>query len=112
MLTAAAVVFALAAVGGLILAMRHFQGKPLPVPVAFLHGLLGASGLTLLLIAIASMTEPGSVAIAAVLFGITAIGGFILVSFHMRSKRHPSALIVLHGGLAVTAFLILLFAIL
>jgi hypothetical protein len=112
MLTTAAVIFAVAAVGGAILAIRHFQNKPLPLPLAFIHGLLAASGLAVLLIAIVSLDTPGSVTTAAILFGAAALGGFVLVSFHMRGKRHPSALILLHGGLAVTAFLILLSAIL
>ena len=112
MFAVATVIFALAAVGGAILAIRHFQNKPLPMPLAFLHGLLAAGGLAVLLIGIVSLDVSGGITTAAVLFGAAALGGFILVSFHIRGKRHPSALILLHGGLAVTAFLILLFAIL
>ena len=48
LITWAAIVFAIAALGGATLATLHFRGRtPLPMPLALLHGLLAASGLVL-----------------------------------------------------------------
>ena len=39
-----------------------------------------------------------------------ALGGFFLLSFHMRDKPHPKAVVVLHALLAVTGVVALLVA--
>jgi hypothetical protein len=109
MLTWAAVLFAIAALGGATLATMHFKGRmPLPMPLALLHGLLAASGLVLLIIA--ALTQPGfgGLALAAlVIFVIAALGGFYLFAHHLRGQRLPSPVVLIHGGAAVVAFLAL-----
>jgi hypothetical protein len=108
--TWAAVLFALAAVGGATLAALHFRGRhPLPMPLALLHGLLAAGGLALLVIA--ALTEPafGTLALLSLLiFVIAALGGFYLFSYQLRERPLPSAIVLIHGGAAVVAFLLLL----
>jgi hypothetical protein len=42
------------------------------------------------------------------LFVAAALGGFFLVSFHVRRQRLPSAVVVVHALVAVSAFLLLL----
>lgn len=42
------------------------------------------------------------------LFLVAAVGGFTLLSFHLRGRSLPSALIIGHGLVAVTAFIVLL----
>ena len=110
MLTWAAIVFAIAALGGATLAIMHFRGRaPLPMPLALLHGLLAASGLVLLIAA--ALTQPGfgGLALAAlVIFVVAALGGFYLFAHHLRGKPLPSPVVVIHGGAAVVAFLLLL----
>jgi len=49
--------------------------------------------------------------LALVLFLIVAIGGFTLLSFHLRRKRQPGALILIHGGAAVVSFVLLIIAV-
>jgi len=71
------------------------------VPLALGHGVLAATALVLaLLVAIA----PGVAAIVkygvAVLV-LAALGGFFLLSFHLRGKPHPRVVVVLHALLAV-----------
>jgi hypothetical protein len=39
---------------------------------------------------------------------IAALGGFYLFSFHLRSQMLPSAVVLIHGGAAVLAFVLLL----
>jgi hypothetical protein len=45
---------------------------------------------------------------ALALFLVTATGGFTLLSFHLRGRALPSALIIGHGLVAVSAFIVLL----
>ena len=89
MLPIAVGLFAVAAVGGLTLAVLHFKKKSLPLPLALLHGLLGASGLVVLLVAILQGGTPAKAAYAIILFAVAAIGGFYLFSFHLRKKAFP-----------------------
>jgi hypothetical protein len=106
----AAIVFAVAALGGVTLATLHFRGRmPLPIPLALLHGLLAATGLVLLIAAALMQPGFGGLALAAlVLFVIAALGGFYLFSFHLRGRALPSPVVLAHGGAAVVAFLLLL----
>jgi hypothetical protein len=45
---------------------------------------------------------------ALVIFVIAALGGFYLFSFHLRSQVLPSPVVLIHGGAAVLAFVLLL----
>src|SRR4029453_9803750 len=108
MLKIAALLFAIAAVGGLTLAVLHFKKKTLPIPLALLHGLLGAAGLVSLFLALLATGFSGALALAFVIFLVVALGGFLLFSFHLRKKPLPNALVIIHGLAAVVAFGILL----
>ena len=107
----AAVLFALGALGGLFMAVRSFGGQSIPVPVAVLHGLFGATGLVLLLYAVVMGMGGGTARIALAVLLLAALGGFYLLSFHIRKERHPKAVIVVHALVAVVGFLTLLTAI-
>lgn len=107
----AAVLFALGALGGLFMAVRSFSGQSIPVPVAVLHGVLGATGLVLLLIGVLAGMGGGTARIALIVLVVAALGGFFLLSFHVKKERHPKAVIVVHALVAVVGFLTLLTAI-
>jgi hypothetical protein len=107
----AAILFALGALGGLVMAMRAFRGEAIPVPLAIGHGLLGAAGLVLLVIGVLAGTAGQTATIALVLLLVAALGGFYLLSFHIRKQQHPRAVIVIHALVAVIGFLTLLVAI-
>lgn len=106
MLITAIVIFALAAVGGLIMAVRRFQGKQAPWPLSILHALLGAAGLVLVLIAVMKGAA-GYVLAALIVLAIAALGGFFLASFHARRTLAPKAVVVIHALVAVAGFLLL-----
>ena len=111
MLTYAAIVFAIAALGGATLAYMRIVKKDVSMPLALAHGLLAATGLVLLTIGVTRTGGTGlTVALAA--FIIAALGGFTTFSFHLRSRPLPIPLVVIHGGAAVVAFLILLVTVL
>lgn len=107
MLTTAIILFAIAAVFGLILLTAILRSKETPKPVVYLHGLFAAIGLVLLII-YSMNPDAKSVAISLVLFIIAAIGGFILFGRDMTKKPGPKWLAVVHALAAVTSFVILL----
>lgn len=109
MLITAAILFAIAATGGATMAIMHFRGRtPPPMPLALGHGLLAASALVVLILALLKTGFGGLGALALVVFLIAALGGFYLFSLHLRNKPLPSPVILVHGGAAAAAFVILL----
>jgi hypothetical protein len=105
------ILFAIAAVAGLTMAVMHFRGFSPPKPVlAVLHGLFAASGLVILLLALIKTGFGGKTGIALGLLVVAALGGFGLLGFHAKGQRLPSALVVVHALVAVAGFLTLLLA--
>ncbi len=108
MITAAIIAFAIAAVGGLILAAHVLRNQFAPWALSLLHALLGAVGLILLIIALAEGSATQPVLVGFILLLIAALGGFFLVSFHARKRFPPKAVVVVHAAVAVIGFLTLL----
>jgi hypothetical protein len=103
--------FAVAALAGATMAVMHFRGKTPPRPaLAAIHGLFAASGLVVLLLALLKVGFGGTPGIAFGLFALAALGGFALLSFHLRGRALPSGLVVGHGLLAVAGFVVLVAA--
>jgi hypothetical protein len=105
----AIVLFALAALGGLVLALRRAKNLPLPAGLAVGHGLAAAAGLVTLLLTVLS-GAPSLADIALVLLVGAALGGFVTASFHVRGKKIPMPLVVVHACVAVGGFLLLVVA--
>lgn len=112
MLTYALIVFAIAAVGGLVLAASVLRGRMAPWALSIVHALLGATGLILLVVVFLQGAAPGRVTAALGLLVVAALGGFFLASFHLRRKIAPKAVVLIHAGVAVVGFLTLLSAVL
>ena len=112
MLRTASALFALAALGGLIMAGMRFNGSPRPPSwLAMGHGLLAAAGLTLLIYAALTVGIPVMAQIGLGLFCLAAIGGAALnLLFHTKQLPLPIPLIIVHALLAVMAFVALLFS--
>jgi glucose uptake protein GlcU len=108
----AVLLIALGAVVGLYMAIQHFKGRTPPkAGVAILHGLLAVSGVIVLLLGVWEIGFGTAHTWALLLFGVAALGGLYLVSHHMRQRPLPNGVIVIHGLIAVIAFLILLTAV-
>ena len=110
MLNTAAVVFAIAALGGIVLASQVLRGKFAPWMLSLLHAALGAAGIVLVLVTVIQGLR-GSAALALGLFVVAALGGFFLASFHYRKQLPPSAVVVVHAVVALAGFGALLAAI-
>ena len=108
MLTASIVLFLYAAFSGLVMAVGIFRGTKPWVPLAVGHGILAATALVLaLLVAIA--TDVAAIKVGVAVLVLTALGGFLLLSFHLRGKPHPWVVVVLHalpalGGVGCLVF--------
>jgi hypothetical protein len=108
----AAILFAIAAVGGVIMAAMRFGGRELPpMALAVVHGLFAASGLVTLILAVVGAQTSWAAVVAVIGFVIAALGGFVLFAHHLRRKALPVNYVVLHGAAAVISFVLLLAAI-
>lgn len=112
MLQTATILLAITALGGVLMAGIRFGARRNPPAwVAMLHGLLAASGLTLLVYAICTTTVPPMATIALVLFLLAAGGGAVMsLAYKWRQILIPAWLVVAHALLAVTGFVALLVA--
>lgn len=106
MLTYAVLSFAIAAIGGLLLASYVLKGQLAPWGLSLLHAGLGALGLVLVLLTVLNGAGP-MVSIALVILVIAALGGFYLASLHLRETVAPRNVVVIHAGAAVIGFLLL-----
>jgi len=109
-----AILFALAALGGLTLAVMHFRSggreRP-PTALAVGHGLVAAAALVLLVIGVLGAAAGSSTlpVVALAIFVLAALGGaYLFLGKHLRGQALPSAVVVVHGLAAVAGFLVLL----
>jgi hypothetical protein len=108
-MTIALLLFAVAAVGGLVIAVMRFKGKPYPpMGLALVHGAVAAAGLVALIALVARGQGTPRATTSLVLFLVAALGGFGLFFYHLRKVALPKWLVVVHALVAVVAFLILL----
>ncbi|MGO8972231.1 MAG: hypothetical protein ACLPTZ_28650 [Beijerinckiaceae bacterium] len=108
MLGYALVVFAIGALGGLMLATYVLRGRLAPWLLSLLHAGLGAVGLLLVIYA-ALTTGISQAALAAlVILAVAALGGFYLASIHLRGKVAEKSIVFIHAGVAIIGFLTLL----
>jgi hypothetical protein len=111
MLSLAVIVFAIAAVGGLILALHVLRDRFAPWSLSILHALLGATGLVLVSLAVVG-DEGGSLILGSLLvLVVAALGGFFLASFHLRKRLPPKAIVILHALLAIVGVALLVTAV-
>jgi hypothetical protein len=118
MLTLSAILFAIAALGGITLAVLHFRARgktPPPTSLAMLHGTLAAVALIFLIIGIAATADGFSAGVSSLavlsllLFVLAALGGaYMFFGKHLRGKPLPSPVVVIHGLAAGTGFVLLL----
>lgn len=111
-MTVAAILFAVAAVGGAIMAAMRFGGRELPpMGLAIVHGLFAAAGLVTLIAAVVGSNASWAAIVSVIGFVAAALGGFMLFSYHLRRQALPVNYVVIHGAGAVISFVILLAAI-
>lgn len=112
MLQTATLLLAITALGGLLMAGIRFASKRNPPAwLAMLHGLLAASGLTLLVYAAFMQQVPALAKVALALFLLAAAGGAVMsLAYKWRQRLLPAWLVLAHALLAATGFVLLLVA--
>lgn len=108
MLQLAVLIFAIAALGGLVLASFVLRGRLAPWALSLLHAALGATGLALTaLVLFGGEAAPEQTGLALLLLVVAALGGFFLASFHLRQRPGPKPVVLIHAGVAVVGFVLL-----
>jgi predicted membrane channel-forming protein YqfA (hemolysin III family) len=111
----AAVLFVLAALGGLaMVALRMGQSRNPPTILAVGHGLIAAAGLIRLIYAVFTATAPvpQTANWAIGVFVVAALGGVgMFTLFHLRGRLLPVWMMLGHGAIAVAGLVLLLLAI-
>jgi hypothetical protein len=109
MLRSGVVMLALTALGGLLAAGIRFSGRPHPPsPLAMLHGLLAASGLTLVLYVAVVNGLPGGAWIGLIALLAAVLGGLILnLGYHWKNQPLPIWLVLVHAAVAAIGLIVL-----
>ena len=101
------ILFACAAVFGVINLVRVAGAGRAPRATVYIHGLFAAAALVLLLVD--ALTSSGAAPVVAlILFIIAALGGFTLFGIDVVTKKPPKWLAFVHGAVAVAGFVLLL----
>ena len=110
---AAAVVLGLAAVGGLTLAGIRLSGSPRPPTwMAVGHGAIPSVGLILLIYAAASPGISSLAQVALVVLILAALGGSVIfLGYHVNKRELPIPMVIGHGLVAATGYVILLISV-
>jgi hypothetical protein len=108
MLRTAVVLLAITAVGGLLMAGLRFSGRPHPPSlITMVHGLLAASGLTLILYAAFTAGLPGGAWAGLLLLLVAVLGGLVLnLRYHWERLELPIWLILVHAGVAAAGLVV------
>jgi hypothetical protein len=109
MLKIAVLIFAIGALGGLVLANSVLRGRLARWTLSLLHMAVGATGLVLTaLVVLGGSADVASIVpIALLVLVVAALGGFYLASIHARKTVAPKAVVFIHAGVAVIGFLLL-----
>ncbi|MEP7183853.1 MAG: hypothetical protein ABI886_16875 [Betaproteobacteria bacterium] len=114
MMKTALALLSITAIGGAVMAYNRIGGGVNPPSwLAMLHGLLAASALTLLLYAYFAVGLPVLACWALLLFLAAASGGaFLNLGYHAKMLPLPKGIVLVHGGVAVAGYVLLLMAVL
>ena len=104
------ILFAIAAVVGITLIVPVIKGEKPARTNVFVHGAVAATALVMLIIKYLD-GRSSALQVSVILFVVAALGGLVLFTRDLQQKSLPPALALLHAGVAVAAFLILLFSI-
>jgi hypothetical protein len=93
--------------------MMHETPPKRAMPVGWLHGVLGATGVVVLFMALrgpARGVAQGAGAfgwVSGVTLAVTLAGGLLILLIHMRRRAVPPLLIAMHGTLGVAGYVLL-----
>jgi hypothetical protein len=94
--------FAIAAVGGITMAVFVFKNRYPPLFLIVLHGFFGLGALGIAIWSVGTPGTPSVVDYGIVSVLLAALGGLFLISFQFRDEVQPKVVVVVHGLAAVT----------
>ncbi|HET6450772.1 MAG TPA: hypothetical protein VFI08_05650 [Spirochaetia bacterium] len=103
------VLFAVAAVFGLINLTRVVGAGRAPRATVYIHGAVAAAALVLLVVYSVLHAQSAPI-VALILFIVAALGGFTLFGIDVATQKPPKWLAFVHGVVAVAGFVFLLVA--
>ncbi len=109
MLLTTIILFAIAAVLGMVLITKVLKDQETPKAVVYSHGAAAAIALVLLIIAYTNQGD-SLLMISILVFIVAALGGFVMFGRDISQKTIPKWLAVVHALAAVTGFVLLLIA--
>jgi hypothetical protein len=110
-LVVALVLFAIAAAGGLVMAvLRVRSAENPPLAIAALHGVLAATGLVLAILTAVNVGFSSLTGAGVGILVLAALGGFYLIATHLRGEVIPLPIVGIHAVAAVSGFLLLVAA--
>jgi hypothetical protein len=112
MLSVAILLFLIAAMGGLTMAIFIFKNRYPPFFLIGAHGFFGLGALSLAIWTTGMPGTPSLVDYGIVTVMLGALGGIFLISFQFRNEAQPKIVVVLHGLAAVSGVSCLLLALL
>ncbi|HKV97538.1 MAG TPA: hypothetical protein VJR90_08635 [Gammaproteobacteria bacterium] len=98
----------LVVLAGLTLATFGWRRRHVPLAISSLHGLAGIAVIVLLVVLDTHYPHNRALIAATVLFVLAATGGLMLFALRAARQSLPSAMVVLHGGFAVVALIVML----
>lgn len=98
----------LVVLAGLTLATFGWRRRHVPLAISSLHGLAGIAVIVLLVILDTHFPHDRALIAATVLFILAATGGLMLFAFRAAHQTLPNAIMVLHGGFALVALVVML----
>lgn len=107
---AAAILFTLAAVGGITLAAMHLTQRQVHLWMALIHGILAAPAIILLFWSTVVSGWPTMFTAALVLFLAAAGSGLVMFFQHAKKRPLTKGMIIGHGSLAVLGYIALIWA--
>lgn len=105
-------ILAVAAAGGLTLAIAVMRQRPYPASIAYLHGAVASSGVVLLAIAVFAGSQTMPINSALLLFGFALAGGLFNLVFRLQREPAPVFMVILHGAMALAGLAVLVIGLL
>ncbi len=104
----AALIFAIAAAGGVLLTLSLARQRFPSWLISFLHAFLGVVGILLVFAGVMQHSADTWVHVSLWVFVFTAAGGMSMSLQHARRQRPARSVVLAHASMALTAFVILL----
>jgi len=108
LITAAIIIFIIAALFGLVILTAVLRDRPTPKPFVIIHGPLAATAIVLLIIDVVKGHTEALLIASLIIFIIAALGGFVLYTLDTLKKRIPKPLAILHPLIAVAGLIVLI----